>query len=242
MKSAVLAIVLMLMVLVGCETTPTNYSLYLNHMPTSILVLPPVNNTAEVKASDAFLSTVSETLAECGYYVFPVAVVDRMMKENGVPTPGDMHAVPPAKLREIFGADAVMYITIRQWTTTYVVLDSTTSVTMHYRLLDLASEKTIWHRQQTINQSSNQGNSGGLIGMAVAAATHAILSAALELERSLAQKANQTAFNVQDHGLLRGPRHPEHEQSKTRARELLAKIKTMQEASRANGSGKTAVP
>jgi len=239
MKKMMMAIAAALMLMVGCETVPTDYGNYLQHVPRSIVVLPPLNNTAEVKASDAFMSTVTESLAECGYYVFPIAVVDRMLKENGLPTPGEMHAVSPAKLREVFGADAAMYITIRQWTTTYIVIDSTTSVTMHYRLVDLASETTIWEQEQTVAQSSSQQSGGGIVGMLAGAAMHAMLSAALQLERSLARTANATVFNDAHHGLLRGPHHPGHDQSMARAREMLVKLEAMRAAEAAKGKATT---
>ena len=42
----------------------------------------------------------------------PVAMVAEAFKENGLTQPSDMHATSPAKLREIFGADAALYITV----------------------------------------------------------------------------------------------------------------------------------
>ena len=57
----------------GCATTSTDYRAYIQHMPRSILVLPPLNESAEVLAPYSFLSTITRPLAERGYYVFPVA-------------------------------------------------------------------------------------------------------------------------------------------------------------------------
>ena len=77
----------------GCATAtvkPFDYSAYLAHMPRSILVLPPTNESTEVMAPYIYLSTVTRPLAEQGYYVFPVAVIDSMMKENGLSSPEEM--------------------------------------------------------------------------------------------------------------------------------------------------------
>ncbi len=57
-------------------------------------------------ATYGWLSTVTRPLAEAGNYVFPVAVVDELLRQNGMQTPGEMHTVPLDKVREIIGADA----------------------------------------------------------------------------------------------------------------------------------------
>ena len=55
-----------------------------NSKPASILVLPPVNLSPDIRGSLTVLSTVTLPLAEAGYYVFPVALVDATFKENGL--------------------------------------------------------------------------------------------------------------------------------------------------------------
>lgn len=209
----------------GCvEPAKTDYRPFVAHMPRSILVLPPVNNTANVKASDAFLATVSQPLADCGYYVYPIAVVDRLFKDNGVPTPRDMHSISLAKIDEVIGPDAVMYITIRKWTTTYAVIDSSTIVELSYRLVDTKSGQVIWERTGEYRQSSSAGQSDIFAAM-IAAGVQAISSAASEgkAERDVAVMANITTFNNPQHGLLRGPRSPAFAADQKRVRELIAK-------------------
>ena len=44
----------------------------------------PLNASPDVKATYSYLSTVTRPLAERGYYVFPVAVVDQVLKDNGL--------------------------------------------------------------------------------------------------------------------------------------------------------------
>ena len=82
--------------LVGCATTPSsyNYDALLAAKPRSILVIPPKNSSLEVNAPYVFLSTISKPLGEKGYYVFPVAVIETFLKENGLPTPEEMNLVP----------------------------------------------------------------------------------------------------------------------------------------------------
>ena len=68
--------------LTSCNTTPPHdYTLFIDSEPKSILVLPPLDETLEEGASTHCLATVTRPLAERGYYVFPVAIVDLMMIE-----------------------------------------------------------------------------------------------------------------------------------------------------------------
>lgn len=200
----------------GCAgPRPHDYGAYLDHMPRSIVVLPPLNHTAEVRASDAFLSTVTTPLAERGYYVFPIAVVDRFMKENGLPTPGEMHQVAPQKFHQVLGADAVLYPEIREWKTQYLVIDSSTRVRIDYRLVDTRTGTELWRRQQTVVNSSSQGQSDP-IGMLVSAAIHAGTNADGHRERHVAAQANMVAIWDAHAGMLPGHRHRDFSKEQAR--------------------------
>ena len=48
---------------------------------------------------------VTRPIAERGFYVYPVAVVTEFLKQNGMPTPGEMHQIRPQKFREILGVN-----------------------------------------------------------------------------------------------------------------------------------------
>ena len=193
----------------GCATGPPfDYSTYREHMPRSILVLPPLNESVEVGAPYAYLTTLTQPVAERGYYVFPVSVIDAFMKENGMPTPGEMHAVSLNKIGEIIGADAVLYITIVDWGQKYQVVSSQTVVAVKGRLVDVPSGTTLWSGDvQVVHDSSNSDS--GLAGMVVSAVIAQIASTVIDGTRPLARQANQQMFFNENDGLLVGPLHPE---------------------------------
>lgn len=205
----------------GCAPAPPDRSAYLAHMPTSVLVLPPVNHTADVGASDAFLATITEPLAERGYYVFPVAIVDQYLKENGLPTPGDMRQAPLSKIDAVLGADAVLYIDILSWETRYALVDSSTIVEVSYRLVDVKSGAELWKWQQMVVHSSSAGQSN-LLGMVVSAAVHQAMSG-LERERELAVYANYLAINDPRMGMLIGSHNARFADDQRQQRELQRK-------------------
>ena len=74
-----LAAVAVLTIVGGCATQPAvDYSAFKASKPASVLVLPPMNESPEVQASDAVLAQLTMPLAESGYYVIPVAVARKL--------------------------------------------------------------------------------------------------------------------------------------------------------------------
>ncbi len=154
-----------------------------------------------------WLSTVSRPLAEQGYYVFPVAVVDAMMKENGLPTPHEMHQVSLKKIDEIIGADAVLYVTLEDWGQKYQVINSVTKVKFRARLVDVKSGDTLWEGDQRVIQSS--GVSVNPVVMLVSAAVTQIINSVSDSTYPLSKVANSRMIMQDKNGFLRGHYHPE---------------------------------
>jgi hypothetical protein len=192
----------------GCAVMPPpDYSGYRAHLPRSILVLPPLNETTDVTAPYDYLATISRPLAEAGYYVFPVAVIDAFLKENGLPTAGEMHAVSLARVREVVGADAVLYVTIEDWGQKYRIISSDTVVKGRAHLVDVGTGETIWTGTIFAQQSSSAGQTDPL-AMLIAALITQVVSSATDPAHDLASTANGVMVFDRDRGLLLGPRHP----------------------------------
>ena len=114
----ILAALFLIVLASGCATAPKSYdyTAFREAKPRSIVVLPPLNSSPDVKATYSMLAQMSYPLAESGYYVLPVSLVDAAFKENGLSNAAEVHAVPTAKLREIFGADAALYVEVKSVT------------------------------------------------------------------------------------------------------------------------------
>ncbi len=195
---------LLALVFSGCATTlpPKDYTELRRSNPHSILVLPPLNETTDVGATYSLLTTTTQPLAELGYYVFPVAMVDRYFKENGLNLSGEMHQVPLDKLREVFGADAVLYITIQEFGSKYQVLASNTIVRAKAHLADCRTGVTLW-------EGSAQVVYSGQSGLLEAVVTQ-IMNKFIDQSHGVAAMASVQLFLSPGQGLLKGPRHPEY--------------------------------
>lgn len=197
----------------GCAVKPYDYSALKASQPKSILVIPPKNNTVEVNAPYIFLSTISSPLAEKGYYVFPVAVIDQFLKDNGLPTPEEMNTVPLDKINEHIGPDAVLYINIDDWGQQYQILSSVAVVSSTWRLVDAKTGQTLWDGRAFAQQKSGDGG-GGLAGMLVAAVVEQVISSVDDKTPRLSRMANYNAIYNPSRGLLPGPYFPKEEVKK----------------------------
>ncbi|HEU4843851.1 MAG TPA: DUF799 domain-containing protein [Burkholderiaceae bacterium] len=199
------------MLAVGCAThqaTPYDYTAFKAAKPRSIVVLPPLNNSPEVTAGYTMLSLVTYPLAEAGYYVLPVALVDETFKQNGLNSAADIHAVDPHKLQGIFGADAALYVTVTSFGASYTVLNSVVTVSADARLVDLKTGTTLWTGRASANDSEgNNNNGGGLVGALVAAAVKQVINSSTDSSYPVAGVASQRLLAAgQPNGLLYGPR------------------------------------
>jgi hypothetical protein len=194
----------------GCVTAPTtDYAKFFEYQPHSILVVPPANKTTAVDAPAVFLTTVSAAIAERGYYVFPVFLVQDILNDLGATDEGAIAAIPPDKFKEVFGTDSILYVTITDWSTSYVVLASNITVGAEYRLVDAATGEALWTHQERVVHNSGGGGGGGLIGSLVAAAVNAAVTAAAVQYRPIALQTNNMAVNHRGRGLPAGPYHPD---------------------------------
>ncbi len=197
----------------GCATQAKyDYSAFRASKPRSILVLPPLNQSPDVRAPYSMMATVTAPLAESGYYVFPVALVEQTFRENGMSNPGEMHNASPAKLAEVFGADAVLYITISEYGAKYMLLDSQVIVAASARLVDLRNGQQLWEGSARASNAEGRDNSGGgLAGMLVSALIKQVANNLGDQGYPVARMTSYRLLSAREGGLLPGPRSPNYQ-------------------------------
>jgi hypothetical protein len=200
----------------GCATKPPqyDYSAFIQAKPASLLVMPPTNDSPDVKASPGVWSNAVKPLAEAGYYVLPVTLVDETFKQNGVNTPNEAENIPFPKLHDYFGADAAVYLKVKRYGTSYQVVASDTRVEVEGRIIDLRTGALLW--QGTASASSaeqSQSAQGGLIGLLVTAIVKQIVGTVSDAAFNYAVIADQRMLGAPRYnGVLPGPRSPIHGQ------------------------------
>ena len=173
----------------------------------------------DISAPAVFLATSTIPLAESGYYVIPVAVSHEMFIQNGVHSPEDVRSISYGRLREIFGADAALYITVTHFGVSYQVVRSVVQASASARLVDLRTGQELWSGQTSVEQSSGNsimpgGNIGQqLLGMVIEAAVTQVINAITNPSYGVGKEANYMLLSAQKPeknpmSILYGPYHP----------------------------------
>jgi len=178
--------------LTGCATqqqAKTDLSAFNAAKPRSILVVPAANKSLDVDAPNYLLTTLTVPLAEKGYYVFPVHTAKTVLEQEGFFDGDQVQKQPPEMLAQLFGADAVLFVTINRWDAQYAVLATTVTVDFDYRLV-YKDGTEIWKANKKMQYTPQQQNAGSPLANLIASAITAAMERAKPNYLPLAQTAN----------------------------------------------------
>lgn len=162
--------------------------------PRTIVVMPPVNRSAEPDAGVIFQSSVSVPLTNAGYYVYPVWVInDRLMIESIA----DSLALADStltRLKNMSGADAVLTTLIKDWEGEYLYQSGHVSASLTVLLRSTSKGDTLWRFEGSIGASESGSTLlGGLAG-AIADAVVSVSGHASKAYRHLVDRAVDGLF------------------------------------------------
>ncbi|MBP9019394.1 MAG: DUF799 family lipoprotein [Bacteroidales bacterium] len=198
------SICLMVLLLTSCApkmvTKADKFPLMYEEMPVSILLLPPINETTAADAKEYYSTTLQEPISFSGYYVFPYEVTSEVLKMEGIYDAELLKDLSVTKFREYFGADAVLFTTIKKWDISYIVIASNLTVSIDCELKSTKSEQVLWSYNGTVVIDLSGGGSGGSIaGLIVKSIVTAINTATADYV-PYARVANYRAISSVPYG------------------------------------------
>jgi hypothetical protein len=150
----------------GCASTYVTkqdaYPKMYENKPVSILVVPAVNRSTAADAPDLYSTTIAQPLSEAGYYVMPLPITNMVLQQEGVVDGAQLREINANKFRQMFDADAVLFVTINQWDTNYYVTGGNVTVGAEFELVSTDGEEVLWNYNSVIVHNTS-GNSGNLI-------------------------------------------------------------------------------
>ena len=201
-------------------TRESQYAKMYEEKPVTLLVMPPINNSANVEAKDLLYTSISRPLVEAGYYVIsPLLAMDVLKAESAY----DAEMFFDSSLstfQNYFGVDAVVFSVIDTWTKKglgietkirYVIKSAHTNETLFDRSCDL-------YLDLSVNSGSN-GLLGALVDLAVSAINTAVTDHIIA-----ARKVNYYIFR----DIPRGKYSPEYMQDKeviAEKKDIVARVK-----------------
>lgn len=171
-------------------TRESQYAAMYNDMPVTILVMPPINNTSNVEAKDLLYTSISRPLAEAGYYVISPLLAMEVLKAESAYDAELFINKPLTMFRDYFGADAVVFSQIDDWTKRGFGIDTK----IRYIIKSASSGEVLFDRSCDLYLDLQfKSGSNSLLASLVDLAVSAIETAATE-HIVAARKANYFIF------------------------------------------------
>ena len=213
------------LLLASCETmNHTRGELYpkmYEEKPVTLLVMPSINNSNNVEAKDLLYTSISQPLAEAGYYVISPHLAMEIFKEESAYDAENFIEGNVGMFGKVFGADAVVFSVIEEWKKkgfgiqtklTYIVKSTRSNEVLFSRTCDLY-----------LDLSDDNYYGGGLIGSLANLAVSAINTALTE-HIVAARNCNTFIFNDIPQGKYRSE-HLQDQETPARDQNISATVK-----------------
>lgn len=199
---------LWLLLAAGCAAVPQtkDYAAFRSADPRSVLIVPPVNRSADVEAPALILGEFPIPVAERGYYVFPVALVKGVLEDEGLADADFVHGSDPSRLCGLFGADSVLYVTIEDWVVAMAGFDVSVNVELDYVLKGCRTGGILWREHKRI--AARGGGSDPIASLLANATLRRLPERWVFLPK--VRTMNEEAFTTPGKGLPAGPYHEKY--------------------------------
>jgi len=205
----ILLLIMIVLLTSACASKTTKFDafpLMYEEAPLTILILPPMNETTAADAKEYYSTTIQEPLAFTGYYTLPYPITSEILKMEGIYDSELLVNLPLPKFKEYFGADAVLFTTIKKWDLSYMVIASNLTVSVDCALKSTMSDQILWKYCGTVVVDLSGGDAGGgLAGLIVKAIVTAVSTAMADYV-PCARQANYQALYTMPYGKY----HPQH--------------------------------
>jgi hypothetical protein len=170
MKFKIVILIVIIISFSGCATfnsKSATFPLMYENKPLTVLLLPPINLSTAPEAKEYFMTTLSETISETGYYFLPLEVTTEFLKSEGLYDTEVISEQVINQFKEYFDADAVLVTKILEWDKAYYVIGGNVTVSLDFALISTVSNEVLWNYKGKIvyDTSGNSSNNGFLLAL-----------------------------------------------------------------------------
>ncbi len=184
----------------GCAGGP-HHSLapdYTSRTPRSIAVLPVLNETVSLKAPEVFRPILLNKLSMKGYETPALSFIDGRLLEKEVREAGQINTLTPQELGKLLGVEALLYTTVTEFNTTYLLAYASMTVGARLELKDAKTGEKLWESDHQVKESK--------MGLDSKSIGDALQFAAGQSYAPYCEKVVDASFTT----LPNGPRAPAH--------------------------------
>ena len=125
---------------------------YQDKSPTSIAVLPVQNETVDMDAPNVFRAKLLSKVMSKGYVSPSSAQTDDKLGEKGIREAGQLGSMTFQEIGEFLNVDALLYSTVTEWSTTYLVVYSSIKVGARFQLIDVKTGEQLWESEHEVSK------------------------------------------------------------------------------------------
>ena len=146
-------VIFFILFLDGCTPARTKgkeFPIMYEELPKSILLLPPMNQSTAADAKEYYSTTIQEPFSFSGYYTLPYEITSDILRQEGIYDTELLKDIPLDKFKEYFGADAVLFTTIKKWNLSYLIIASSLTISIDAKLKSTISGRVLWKYNATV--------------------------------------------------------------------------------------------
>ncbi|MFA4910415.1 MAG: GNA1162 family protein [Desulfobacteria bacterium] len=123
---------------------------YQSKTPTSVAVLPVQNETVDMDAPQLFRPKLFNIIPYKGYLSPPITEIDSKLAEKDIREAGQLNSMTPQEIGKLLNVDAVLYSTVTEWSTTYLVAYASVKVGAKFKLVDSKTGEQLWESEHAV--------------------------------------------------------------------------------------------
>ena len=145
----------MVILAVGCAGGPQHSLIpdYKSRTPRSVAVLPVLNETVSLKAPEVFRPILFNKVSMKGYETPALSFVDGRLLEKEIREAGQINTLTPEEMGRLLGVDALLYTTVTEFNTTYLLAYASMTVGARFELKDAKTGEKLWESEHRVKES-----------------------------------------------------------------------------------------
>jgi len=126
---------------------------YKENIPRSVAVLPMLNETVNLKAAEVFRPIVQQKVVHKGYHTPAASFIDQRLREKGIHEAGQVNTLSPQELGKLLGVEAVLFSTVTDFSTTYLLAYASMTVGARFELVDVKNGEKLWTSDHQVKET-----------------------------------------------------------------------------------------
>jgi len=126
---------------------------YKSAAPRSVAVLPVLNETVNLRAPEVFRPILQNKVSLKGYESPPIAFIDGKLLEKEIREAGEINSLSPQELGKLLGVDALLYTTVTEFNTTYLLAYASMTVAARFELMNTRTGERLWESDHQVKES-----------------------------------------------------------------------------------------